>query len=106
MILHNQVLVVSELILLRLLEIRLVIDHLRKLDLDRLNDVMLVADYSPAFELMVKLVETLLRIMAFLLDALEAQTLHAAAGEVLGRYLMLPASNHRVVARHRPAVYQ
>ena len=74
MILHYQVLVVSELILLRLLEIRLVIDHLRKLDLDRLNDVMLVADYSPAFELMVKLVETLLRIMAFFLDALEAQT--------------------------------
>jgi hypothetical protein len=106
LILHNQVLVVSELILLRLLEIRLVIDHLRKLDLDWLNDVMLVTDNCPTFEFMVKLVETLLRIVAFLLDALEAQTLHAAASEVLGRYLMLSASNHRVVARHRPTVYQ
>lgn len=106
LILHNQVLVVSELILLRLLKICLIIDHLRKLDLDWLNDVMLVADDSPAFEFMVKLVETLLWIVAFLLDTLEAQALHATASEVLRRYLMLPASDHRVVARHRPAVYQ
>ena len=82
------------------------LDHLRKLDLDRLHDVMLVADYGPAFELVVKLVETLLRIVTFFLDALEAQTLHTAASKVLGRNLMLPSSDHRVVARHWPAVYQ
>ena len=98
MVLHYQVLVVSELVLLRLLKSRLIIDHLRKLDLDRLSDVLRVTDHRPTFELMVELVEALLRIVAFLLDTLEAQTLHAAASEVLRRCLMLPASTYRVLA--------
>lgn len=98
MVLHYQVLVVSELVLLRLLKSRLIIDHLRKLDLDRLSDVLRVTDHRPTFELMVELVEALLRIVAFLLDTLEAQTLHAAASEVFRRCLMLPASTYRVLA--------
>lgn len=80
LIVHDQVLIVSVLLLLGLLKVYLIVDNFRELNEARLDNLGVIV-HRPALD--VGLLVFLLWVMALLLGALQAQALHACCGSVL-----------------------